>query len=312
MKIQHLIPILFLFFALPLFGAGAPPGWVIGWGYNHAGQATGVTNGLYTNGLVTVKGEALTDVVAVSAGMSHSLALRKDGSVVGWGGNRYGASTVPAGLSNVVAVSAIGYSMALKNDGAVVSWGANDPTILPTGLSNVVAIADGGGYGLALKGDGKVTGWGQIFVPENWTNIIAIDCAKVRYGDNLALTSNGTVLARGPYANSSLGLSNIVAISTGGTQCLALNRDGSVVEWSTSDNKPKAVAGLSNIVAIAATGSSGGLALKNDGTIIFSGFSPYHSMDVPAGLSNVVAIASGGGVCLAITTNRAVAEKFRQ
>jgi len=35
-------------------------------------------------------------------------------------------------------------------------------------------------------------------------------------------------------------------------------------------------------------------------------------MDVPAGLSNVVAIASGGGVCLAITTNRAVAEKFRQ
>ena len=303
--------ILFLVFALPLFAAGSPAGWVIGWGYNNVGRATGFTNGLYTNGLVTVKGEALTDIVAVSAGMSHSLALRKNGTVVGWGGNKYGETTIPAGLSNVVSVSAANISMALKKDGTVVSWGAYDPTSIPPSLSNVVAIADGGVCGLALNGDGRVIGWGQIFVPENWTNIIAIACASDRYGDNLALTSNGTVLARGPYANASLGLSNIVAISTGGTQCLALSRDGSVVEWSTRNNKPTAVGGLSNIVAIAATGTSGGLALKNDGTVIFSGFSPNHSMDVPEGLSNVVAIACGGGFCLAITTNKAVADKFR-
>ena len=94
---------------------------------------------------------------------------------------------------------------------------------------------------------------------------------------------------------------------------MALNRDGTVVEWSTRDNKPKAVAGLSNIVAIAATGGeSSGTALRNDGTVVIWGFNPYHWMDVPAGLSNVVAIAGGGGFCLAITTNRAVAEKFRR
>jgi hypothetical protein len=32
---------------------------------------------------------------------------------------------------------------------------------------------------------------------------------------------------------------------------------------------------------------------------------------VPAGLSNVVAIAAGESFCLAITTNRSVAERFQ-
>jgi alpha-tubulin suppressor-like RCC1 family protein len=313
MNRPRLRTLLLLLLLLPLFAVGAPPGWVIGWGDNNVGRATGVANGLYTNGLVTVNGEALTDIVAISAGISHSLALKKDGTVVAWGSNRYGETTVPVGLSNVVAVSAVYFSMALKEDGTVVSWGAYNPTSLPTGLSNVVALAAGGAdCVLALNSDGRVIGWGQSGVPESWTNIIVIDCAKDRYGDNLALTSNGTVLAWGPYANSSLGLSNIVAISAGGTHCLALNRDGTVVEWSTRDNKPKAVPGLSNIVAIAATGSDTGLALKNDGTVVFLGYYPYHRMDVPAGLSNVVAIAGGGGFCLAITTNRAVADKFLQ
>ena len=47
-----------------------------------------------------------------------------------------------------------------------------------------------------------------------------------------------------------------------------------------------------------------------DGTVVYWGYSPYHRLDVPEGLSNVVAIAAGHGYCLAITTNRAVAEKF--
>ena len=262
---------------------------------------------------MTVKGEALTDIVAVSAGISHSLALRKDGTVVGWGGNRYGESTVPVGLSNVVAVSANYFSMALKKDGTVTSWASYYPNNLPTGWSNVVAIAEGGeDCVIALKGDGKVIGWGQTVVPENWTNIIAIDCAKDRFGDNLALTSNGTVLTWGHYGIKSLGLTNIVAISAGARHCLALNRDGSVVEWSTGDNTPKSVAGLNNVVAVAATGgAASGTALKDDGTVVIWGFNPYHWMDVPTGLSNVVAIAGGSGFCLAITTNRTVADKFR-
>ena len=40
----------------------------------------------------------LSGVMAVAAGDYHSLALKADGTVVAWGDNNYGQCTVPAGL----------------------------------------------------------------------------------------------------------------------------------------------------------------------------------------------------------------------
>ena len=58
--------------------------------------------------------------------MLHSLVLKSDGTVAAFGSNDYGQSTVPAGLSQVIAVSAGGYhSLALKSNGTVVAWGVN-------------------------------------------------------------------------------------------------------------------------------------------------------------------------------------------
>ncbi len=117
----------------------------------------------------------LSNVVAVAAGASHSLALKSDGTVVGWGWNQFGEATglpttnavnlaylssgqVQIGgqvLSNVVSIAASrGYSLALKKDGTVVSWGrmVNGlyPVNVPTGLSNVTAIAAGENFCLAI------------------------------------------------------------------------------------------------------------------------------------------------------------------
>ena len=44
--------------------------------------------------------------MAIAAGDIHSLALKADGTVVGWGYNGYGQTTIPAGLTNVVAIAA--------------------------------------------------------------------------------------------------------------------------------------------------------------------------------------------------------------
>ena len=131
----------------------------------------------------------LSNVVAISAGGTHSLALRSDGTVWAWGKNSYGelgytgctspcpTPTQVSGLPGVVAI-AVGrnHSLGLASDGTVWTWGLNSvgqlgnatctyPSPCPTptqvsGLSSVVAIEGGEGHSLALDSDGDVWAWG--------------------------------------------------------------------------------------------------------------------------------------------------------
>jgi len=107
-------------------------------------------------------------VIAIAAGRGVSLALKADGTVIGWGayyiplGGGFPVQ-VPEGLTNVVAVSAGDglFSLALNSDGRVVAFG--DPLYgnfegqmnVPASLTNVVAIAAGGNHNLVLIGDGR-------------------------------------------------------------------------------------------------------------------------------------------------------------
>ena len=75
----------------PLLAPGdLPAGRVVAWGNNHNGQAS-VPRGL-------------AGVVAVAAGLGHSLALHGDGHISAWGNDRFGQARVPDGLAGVVAV----------------------------------------------------------------------------------------------------------------------------------------------------------------------------------------------------------------
>ena len=112
----------------------------------------------------------------------HSLALLANGTVVAWGYSPQGETTVPPGLSNVVAIAAGGqHSLALKSDGTVVAWGFDGygQCDIPAGLNNVAAIAAGWGHSVALKNDGTVVAWGddsagQIDVTTNLVNVKSI------------------------------------------------------------------------------------------------------------------------------------------
>ena len=105
-------------------------GTVWAWGYNSQGQlGDGATNNSSQPvQVMTSTNAALSNVVAVAAGSSHTVALRADGTVWAWGNNssgQFGNGT--SALSGVVAVAAGGWhTVALRADGTVWAWGSND------------------------------------------------------------------------------------------------------------------------------------------------------------------------------------------
>lgn len=142
-----------------------------------------------------VRVTGLTDIIRIQSGLKHALALRKDGTVWGWGTRDEGVlgddskPTTPGafhpvtalapiqvpGLSDITQVAAgPTHNLALRRDGRVVAWGANrygqlgigtrNPSWTPVevpGLDHVVAIACGENISVALRDDGTVWQWGS-------------------------------------------------------------------------------------------------------------------------------------------------------
>ena len=217
--------------------------------------------------------KGLADVVSIVRGDKHSLAIRKDGTVVAWGNNNDGQCNVPQGLTGVVAISA-GYchSLALRKDGTVVAWGDNSQgqCNMPQGLTGVVAISAGSFLSLALRNDGTV---------------------------RESLSNDWTVRENGLPKD----LTGVVAISAGPFYSLALRKDGSVVAWGEygDDDAMRIVPkDLSGVVAISAGGSQHSLALRKDGTVVAWG---YGQCNVPKDLTDVMAIETDYYSSLALT-----------
>src|SRR5205807_302515 len=76
---------------------------------------------------------------------------RADGKVVAWGKNDGGQTNVPAGLSNVVAIVArSSCNLAVKDDGTMVGWGSCP--VNPPALTNALVASLGDAHGIALIG----------------------------------------------------------------------------------------------------------------------------------------------------------------
>ena len=264
--------------------------------------------GADTYGQGKVPGD-LTNIVSAVAGYQHNLALRADGTVVGWGYNGQGQLNVPSGLSGVVAVSASQQSMALKSDGTVVVWGHNSATVtnVPVGLTNVTRIAAGYGYNLAVKADGTVAAWGASTSATNLPAGAAQVTAVAAGGyHGLALKGDGTVIAWGynfhGQTNVPVGLANVTAVAACGDLSLALKGDGTVVAWGDNGYGQASVPpGLNGVVAIATSGLHV-LAAKNDGTVVAWGYNGNGQTNVPPGLSSVVRVSAGTYHSLALAT----------
>jgi RHS repeat-associated protein len=294
-------------------------GYVYAWGQNIDGQ---LGNGTTTNADTPQKIDSLSSAVAVAAGSAHSLALKSDGTVWAWGSNQYGQlgngsttnSSTPVqvdDLSDVTAISAGAggsHSLALKSDGTVWAWGYNaygqlgngtktssDTPVQVSGLSGVVAIAAGADHSLALKSDGTVWAWGF---------------------NNDGQLGNTSVSSTSSTPVQVSGLSDVIAIASGGNTSLALKSDGTVWAWgqnnygqvgngtTTMQATPVQVSGLTGVTAIA-EGGHHSIALKSNGTVWTWGYNYYGQLGngtktnatTPVQMSdtsNATAIAAGG------------------
>jgi alpha-tubulin suppressor-like RCC1 family protein len=160
------------------------------WGDNYYGQLGLGDSGSSANRNVPTRVGTGNDWTAVSAGKTHSLALKADGSLWAWGHNHCGQlglgdtadRNVPARVgaeSDWIAVSAgQDLALALKVDGSLWAWGDNryygqlglgdsgsgTNRSVPTrvGADNDWAAAvTGGDHSLALKTDGSSWVWGS-------------------------------------------------------------------------------------------------------------------------------------------------------
>ncbi len=276
----------------------------------------------------------LSNVVAIAAGFTHSLALRSDGAVYAWGDDAQGQlgdgtvgpnNPTPTQIATLSAIRAIAagenHSLALKIDGTVYAWGndsggqlgdgtVSTPPSNPTptqlgGLSDITAITAGAFHSLALKADGTVYAWGL---------------------DTEGQLGNGTLGTSNPTPAQIASLSGVAAISAGSRHNLALKNNGTVWSWgwddagqlgdgtiNPSNPTPTQIGGLSNVTAIAA-GRKHNLALGSDGTVRAWGYdnfgalgdgtaganNPTPAQIAPGTLSGVVAIAAGGDHSLAV------------
>jgi hypothetical protein len=112
---------------------------VIGWGDNFYRQIS--------------PWSGLNDVVAIAAGDNHSLALRPDGTVVGWGNDACGKASGSHMVGQFAIAAGSSDSLSLGGAGYVNGWGCDyNGSVLPPTIYDVVAIAP---Y-LALRADGSV------------------------------------------------------------------------------------------------------------------------------------------------------------
>jgi len=246
------------------------------------------------------------DILAVSAALDHSLALKSDGTVFAWGDNMNGQCDVPAGLADVTKIAAGDFfSVALKSDRSIVTWGANDygQRELPSNLTGVTDISAGRSHILALKNNGTVVGWGcnvfgQADVP---TGLTAVKSIQAEGNYSVAIKTNGTVVAWGANDSGQTDLPSglrVKAVAGSTTWCMALRTNNTVVAWGQPPTLP---AGLNNIAAIAA-GPNHGLALTSAGAVIAWGDDPSGATTVPNSLPRAFAIAASWRHSAALAT----------
>ncbi len=200
---------------------------------------------------------SLTNVAVVAAGSSCSFAVLADGQVLAWGLN------AGNGLLGTTPRAAVEVS---------ASWGPNSNTPVPLATKfDAVDVSTQDSHVLALTRDGSVYAWGKSDKGRLGVGPLPIISFKTRTPSAMPFV---------PFPMRLSDLSDVTAISAGGSHSLALLKDGTVRAWgenrwgqvgdgtTTNRDRPVPVLGVQNAVAIAAGWLGCSAALLADGRVM--------------------------------------------
>ncbi len=210
-------------------------GTVFSWGDDSDGQLG--NDAVLLEQPIPVVVAGATNIVAISAGGTHSLALKSDGTILAWGNDANGQLGNDAALvskrtaeavsdaTGIIAIDAgANHSLGLKSDGTLLAWGSDEngelgndtdktdkPTpVLVSGLSDIIAIEGGRGHSIALKQNGTMLSWGND--------------SYGQLGDDRAILPRAT-----PKAVALA--TDVIAVSVGNRHTLALKQNGTLYSW---------------------------------------------------------------------------------
>jgi alpha-tubulin suppressor-like RCC1 family protein len=215
-------------------------GTIWSWGYNSLGNLGDGTNYTRSSPVSVVGG--FTDWIQTSAGNSHNLGLRANGTLWSWGSSnagRLGDGTIISrsspvsvigGFTNWIQASAGGnHSLGLRANGTLWSWGSNgsgsgrlgdgtiiyrsSPVSVVGGFTDWIQASAGSNHSLGLRANGTLWSWGY----------------------NAGRLGDGTFISRSSPVSVIGGFTDWIQTSAGGTHSLGLRANGTLWSWGLNN-----------------------------------------------------------------------------
>jgi alpha-tubulin suppressor-like RCC1 family protein len=322
------------------------------------------------------------DWISASAGNSHSLGLRANGTLWAWGNNlngRLGDNTITSSRSPVSVVGGFtdwvqasagnSHSLGVRANGTVWAWGLNtngrlgdnsttdrsSPVSVVGGFTDWIEASAGGDHSLGVRANGTLWAWGENVDGQLGDNTLTsrlspvsvvggfVDWASASAGTShsLGVRANGTLWAWGLNSFGRLGddstatrsspvsvvggFTDWISASAGMSHSLGVRTNGTVWAWGlntdgrlgnnliTSRNSPVSVVGGFTDWVQASAGDYHSLGVRANGTLwawgnngngrlgdntITSRLSP---VSVVGGFTDWVSASAGGAHSLGVT-----------
>jgi hypothetical protein len=265
-------------------------GTVWAWGRNTNGEL-GEDSITQRSSPVSVVG-GFSDWISASAGRSHSLGVRANGTVWAWGNNGFGRLgdgiiisrsspvSVVGGFTDWISASAGGsHSVAVRANGSLWAWGYNaqgrlgdgtitsrsSPVSVVGGFTDWISASAGTFHSLGVRANGSLWAWGS-----NGTTVFVNTAGRL--GD-------GTTISRSSPVSVVGGFTDWISASAGDEHSLGVRANGSLWAWGNNGSgrlgdgttilrsSPVSVVGGFSDWVSASAGRSHSLSVRANGTV---------------------------------------------